>query len=148
MRPPYDSWDAHHRIVTEDLGQTIVGVQWQLPTVQDLQMGSVCCPSLLSWFILPGSHGCWWFWKIYLSIYLSVYLSIYLSIYLPICLSSVCHVYLSEYLYLFVSVSLSCDLPQLFLNLSLTTSSYVSYSSISVCSDRQKCPQTLNFLAF
>ena len=39
--PPYDSWDAHHRIVTEDLGQTIVGVQWQLPTVQDLQMGSM-----------------------------------------------------------------------------------------------------------
>ena len=71
--PPYDSWDAHHRIVTEDLGQTIVGVQWQLPTVQDLQMGSML-PSLLSWFILPGSHGCLWFWKIYIYIYLSIYL--------------------------------------------------------------------------
>ena len=81
MRPPYDSWDAHHRIVTEDLGQTIVGVQWQLPTVQDLQMGSVCCPSLLSWFILPGSP---WMLVVLedLSIYLSICLSIYLSIYL------------------------------------------------------------------
>jgi hypothetical protein len=69
--PPYDSWDAHHRIVTEDLGQTIVGDQWQLPTVQDLQMGSML-PQFAKLVHLPGSHGCLWFWKIY--IYISIYL--------------------------------------------------------------------------
>ena len=39
IHPRDDSWDV------SDLGEAIVGVQWQLPTVQDLQMGSLGCPS-------------------------------------------------------------------------------------------------------